>query len=221
MRNVKYLRRKVKKILQIKLLLIAILFGLSITVYSQTLFKDESSVKRYVNTNDSIVEFNALCKEKEIKTKPGCEYLWYKSDKIRKTENGYSGKLLHGQYQVFYYPSMKLKRQGQLKNGLQNGIWKSWYQNSKLRASTSWKNGKLHGTCTYYSDNGDIQKVLNYKHGVLHGNCNYYKAGKLVLTKKFKKSDECIKVKRRQLKPVWFKRKKTIEPEPELNNKET
>jgi antitoxin component YwqK of YwqJK toxin-antitoxin module len=205
-----------------KLSLICVfLIGLSSPALNQKLFKSDATIKRYINTNDSIVEFNVLSFEKQVKTKAECNYNWYQSDRIQQTENGYSGKLLHGLYQVFYYPSMKLKSQGNLKNGLRNGIWKSWYQNSNLKTKNSWKKGKLNGQCFFYNEKGEIAEILNYKNGILHGDCEYYKNGKLVITKKFKNGQEFIKVKRRQLKPFLFKKNKGNKQEPNTINKET
>lgn len=68
-------------------------------------------------------------------------YYWYSADAIHATQGGYSGKLLNGLYNEYYYPDKNLKEQGTFKNGLKEGIWKTWNTNGTLHSITKWKHG--------------------------------------------------------------------------------
>lgn len=67
-------------------------------------------------------------------------YYWYSANIIHNTQGGFSGKLLNGQY-TEYYPDKNLREQGEFKNGLKDGIWKSWNDDGILTATTNWKRG--------------------------------------------------------------------------------
>jgi antitoxin component YwqK of YwqJK toxin-antitoxin module len=71
-------------------------------------------------------------------------YFWYSSNRIHSTQGGYSGRLLNGNYKEFY-PGKALKEEGYFKEGLKDGIWKSWNEYGNLVEQYTWKKGLLSG----------------------------------------------------------------------------
>ena len=72
--------------------------------------------------------------------RPGLCYYWYSANSIHSTQGGFSGQLLNGNY-TEYYADKSLKEQGGFKNGLKDGIWKSWNREGNLLAEIRWKRG--------------------------------------------------------------------------------
>lgn len=118
-------------------------------------------------------------------------YFWYVSNAIHWTQGGFSGHLLHGQYQEFY-ADKNLREQGEFKNGLKDGIWQSWTEAGALKEYVTWKEGQRDGAFELYSSDGVLLQSGQYKKNLLAGKIrNYkgtdsvqivrYKAGKLVI----------------------------------------
>lgn len=51
---------------------------------------------------DSSVKARVLYENKKVTPKPYLMYFWYSSNAIQYTQGSYDGKLLHGEYSVFY-----------------------------------------------------------------------------------------------------------------------
>jgi len=67
-------------------------------------------------------------------------YYWYNANTIHFSQGGFSGNLLNGTY-TEYYLKLNLQKQGNFKNGLKDGKWKSWNEDGTLREISQWKNG--------------------------------------------------------------------------------
>ena len=91
---------------------------------------------------DSTQEIRAqvLAYKTDPKIKNDRYYFWYLKNIIHSTQGGYSGQLLNGHY-VAFYPDKNLKEQGNFKNGLKNGEWKSWNPKGDLTSVTEWNEG--------------------------------------------------------------------------------
>ena len=91
---------------------------------------------------DSTQEIRAqvLAYKTDPKIKNDRYYFWYLKNSIHSTQGGYSGQLLNGHY-VAFYPDKNLKEQGNFKNGLKNGEWKSWNPKGDLTSVTEWNEG--------------------------------------------------------------------------------
>lgn len=68
------------------------------------------------------------------RTNPGLYYYWFKSGRIHKTQGGYYGKLLHGDYKVVDL-DRHLLEEGQFKKGQKTGLWRSWYEDGTLKST--------------------------------------------------------------------------------------
>lgn len=88
-----------------------------------------------------------------------------------------------------YYENGKIKEKGLIQNGLQVGVWKSYYPNTKLKSIgkyklTNWKIStnivRKDSLWKFYFDNGKISSTRFYYDGLPYGIANfYYKDGKI------------------------------------------
>lgn len=97
--------------------------------------------RRWMNQHDTLYSFLTTKPEQPIKTRPDKLYYWFNKDTIMTTIGGYAGRLLDGEYKVFY-PNKTLKEMGNFRLGLKTGIWKIWYPNGNLASMTQWKDGE-------------------------------------------------------------------------------
>lgn len=95
-------------------------------------------------------------------------YYWFSGNQINTTQGGYSGKLLHGEYQDFY-SNKKLKESGDFSKGLKDGIWKTWNENGILNELFTFKNGQRNGVYTKYDQTGGVIEKGSYKNDLLSG----------------------------------------------------
>jgi hypothetical protein len=93
-------------------------------------------------------------------------YFWYSSNRIHSTQGGYSGRLLNGNYKEFY-PGKALKEEGYFKEGLKDGIWKSWNEYGNLVEQYTWKKGLLSGKFIRCDEKGYIRQSGKYRNGIL------------------------------------------------------
>jgi len=128
------------------------------------------------------------------KTNKDKYYYWYQSRTIQQTQGGYSGKLLHGIYSL-YYPNKQLAKQGFYRKGLPNGDWKFWQENNHLSKEEHWKKGRLTGNVNHFDADGHLVKTGKMRDGEWHGK---------VLVKTDADSS---------LQPVYFQQGKTISEE--------
>ena len=117
-----------------------ILFCLfSISVYAQKL-PEYNMNKVRITLPDKIIVAALDPTPANPKIKPVLSYYWYSAGDVHKTQGGFSGKLLSGQYTV-YYLNNNLKEQGIFKGGLKDGIWKEWGEDGLLLKTTTWRKG--------------------------------------------------------------------------------
>lgn len=87
-------------------------------------------------------------------------YFWYRAQRIRETQGGASGELLHGKFEV-YFENKQLKEKGEFKKGLKNGNWKSWFKDGSLKSTTNWSKGRLKAV-NLFADNGELKSKTKY-----------------------------------------------------------
>lgn len=127
----------------------------------------QSAEHREIKTSDERIVLNILVKEKNIKPQAELHYTWFEEGKIKVTQGGFNGKLLHGVYKTFDKEG-NLKMFGQYEKGLKNGVWNTWASDGHLVEKSTWKKGVKHGeTITY--NRGQITQVEKYKGGKLNG----------------------------------------------------
>jgi uncharacterized protein (TIGR02145 family) len=79
-----------------------------------------------------------------------------------------------------YYKNGKLQSVGNLKEGKQDGIWKSYYESGELQFVANFKESKKDGKVEGYYESGKLQSVVNFKDDKLNGKWEiYYESGKL------------------------------------------
>jgi hypothetical protein len=163
-----------------------------------------------INSPDSSVKAFTLNEGTRTKTKEGCIYYWYGNNSIHSTENGFSGRLLHGKYTSFY-PDHNLRSQGMFDHGLKTGTWITWYPTGLVHETFHYSRGKLSGAYEVYDPSGKLLTRIYYRNGARHGKTTFfsqekpdsailYKKGQIVPEKK-QRNDSVRKSK-------WVKREK-------------
>jgi hypothetical protein len=122
---------------------------------------------------DTLYQFYAVTPPKKLKPQQESIYYWYRDDIILITQGGYNGRILHGDFRIFY-PNNNLKENGRYRYGLREGTWKTWRPSGALASVTTWKDGHLHGAFTEFDEKGQKIKDGSYKNGLLSGNLTEY-----------------------------------------------
>lgn len=85
-----------------------------------------------------------------------------------------------------YYEDGALLKEGKLKDGKHDGLWKSYRRNGVLWSEGNFKNGLRNGVTTTYHPNGKIYYLGEYTNGSKSGNWKFYNnEGKLVKEENF------------------------------------
>ncbi len=119
-----------------------------------------------------------------------------------------------GKYKLKYEDGKRVKIEGQVQEGLPEGIWRTYYASGHLESIVHYKNGEVDGKTFFYYDkfpetkkaemnfeedmleglyteywpNGAVKAELEYKNGKLHGKAKYYyPTGKLKIEGKYRK----------------------------------
>ena len=163
-------------------------------------FKSPSEMTRYkivVNMGDLTIKTSVLNSNKKIRPKSGHIYLWYTSNKILETEEGFDGRIVDGQFKVFYIND-QLKEQGTVKNGLRAGRWIYWYSNGRVNEKIRWKKGQKWGEYKLFNNDGELIASGHFKKNRLHGRfVTYDKFGRKIEIKKYRYGCEQKKKKRK------------------------
>lgn len=110
------------------------------------------------------------------------DYYWYSNNQIKITQGGYSGRLLNGNYKIFYL-DRSLKEQGLFENGLKTGMWIKWSQQGKVYERANFKKGLLAGSFFRYNNLGEVLESGNYQDGKMQGVWkSYVKPDSIILT---------------------------------------
>lgn len=164
-----------------------------------------SDYQHRIADQEHTIVFQLQASEVELKfTHPNKKYYWYSSNQIKITQGGYSGKLLNGSYNDFYF-NKALKEQGTFKMGLKVGEWKKWSPQGTLVESANFKEGNLDGTFYRYGLLGEILEESNYKNGKMHGMVKRYIKPDSVVRVKYKNG--IIKKTNPIWRKLWFKKK--------------
>lgn len=141
----------------------------------QNFVKDFLTHKVVVNQeNRSIVAFVKPVKRISLDTDK--HYYWFSPNQISRTQGGFSGKLLNGNYQEFY-ANKQQKESGYINKGLKDGVWKAWDEKGNLKADYTWASGRMNGVYHKYDSVGKVQETGMYKNDLLHGKQKSYTAG--------------------------------------------
>jgi hypothetical protein len=152
---------------------------------------------RIITYPDSIIKMAIWDKQVKSKLVDNYSYYWYYAGTINHNQGGFSGKLIHGNYEVFNI-QQKLITQGNFEYGLKEGEWRYWYENGVLMKRCSYKNGQLNGKFKTYDSSGNLLADMNYVNNMLEGKCLYFSKDSLTI-KKFRKGRDITKKEPRKL----------------------
>lgn len=112
-------------------------------------------------------------------------YFWFYNNTICHNLGGYSGKLLHGKYEVFD-KAKRLVCTGSFKYGLKEGEWIFWFTNGQIKEYIDYKKGKIQGVKKSYDISGNLVSEVRYRNNLPDGNSHYYQKD-TIITKKYRK----------------------------------
>lgn len=123
--------------------------------------------KIFTHTVDQDIRAELQEMDQKLSPKSDRSYFWFGKGRINQTQGGYSGKLLHGEYIVFYKGSKKMAEQGRFEQGLKTGPWLSWNGNGLLKEKSFYKSGFLNGPLVHFDSLGKPLDTLKYRKGML------------------------------------------------------
>jgi hypothetical protein len=115
-------------------------------------FGDPYTIKR-ISDKDFRYEFYTT--DKKVKPKTAKTYYWFKGGLIHEAQGGIAGDLLDDKFTKMYH-SNQLAEQGQFKEGLRVGLWKTWHPNGVLSTTLSYSKGLRSGKYFRYDENGNL-----------------------------------------------------------------
>lgn len=132
-------------------LIAAILLFNNLT-YCQDLFGNGDKTREAIIASiDSTVYLSVLTENpKRFKTELNINYTWYSNKQIHSNIGEYSGKLLHGHYEV-YNTSGALMTKGIYQNGTKTGSWKYYRISGRLKMVEEWDEGEIISRNAYNS----------------------------------------------------------------------
>jgi antitoxin component YwqK of YwqJK toxin-antitoxin module len=122
-------------------------------------FSDPYTIKRISDLN---FRYEFYTTSKKIKPKSNKIYYWFKGGLIHNAQAGVAGELLNEKFTKMYH-SNQLAEQGEFKNGLKVGLWKTWHPNGIVETTQYWDNGLKKGLFYHYDKNGDVIEKGNFK----------------------------------------------------------
>lgn len=196
-----------------------ILFILAVCFSATDLYSQDQYNLRSVNINsgDSTIKtYASNSVPKKFKKLINVPYYWYYSGKIRMNYGSYSGKLIHGKYEVFD-KNYKLLKQGNFEYGLKQGEWNEWYPNGHKKEISFYKRGMMEGELLSFDERGILLSKQSFHKGILDGKSYFYSVDTTVV-KEYKKGKEVIKTKTNIKKPQKQNIKPTKEDRKKVEN---
>ncbi|HTF05150.1 MAG TPA: hypothetical protein VK826_14075 [Bacteroidia bacterium] len=173
------------------LIYFSLLISTGTLCHGRTNFHKLTTSPIYINTPDSSVKAYTLNAGTSTKTREGRIYYWYGNNSIHSTENGFSGRLLHGKYTSFY-PDHNLRSQGEFDHGVKTSTWKTWYSTGAIHETFHYSRGKLDGAYEVYDPSGKLLLRIYYRNGARHGKTTFFSQ---------EKSDSVIRYKKGHIVP--------------------
>lgn len=185
------------------ILLFLLLFSVvQCVAQSYSLGTDE--YKHQINFSDHRLVFQLQSSGLNLKaTNFDKTYHWYSNNQLKTTQGSYSGKLLHGLYNDFYFNN-SLKEQGQFEMGLKVGEWRKWTLQGLLTERINFNKGILNGPFYKYDALGKLLEKGYYKNGKIEGKLTRYFAQDSISIVRYKKG--VVKVPRNNWLKGWLKK---------------
>lgn len=77
-------------------------------------------------------------------------------------------------HEIHYYPGKKKYIEGDVKNNLRNGDWKSYFENGNVQSEVNFVNGKENGKYAVYYENGKLFIEGHFDMGNCIGEWSFY-----------------------------------------------
>lgn len=186
-------------------------------------FSDPYTIKRISDLN---FRYEFYTTEKKVNPRTNKIYFWFKGGLIHNSQAGISGELLHDKF-IKMYHSNQLAEQGEFKNGLKVGLWKTWHPNGVIQTTQHWNNGLKSGKYFRYDENGMVAEKGSYYGGIMTGKWIDYEKKDTLTYKRgavFIKKTKLSKVEKFKLKQESNnadRAKKTLQESEELKNAST
>ncbi|WP_379817179.1 toxin-antitoxin system YwqK family antitoxin [Flavobacterium artemisiae] len=157
--------------------------------------------------SDKNFRYEFYTTEKKVNPKINKTYSWFKGGLIHEAQGGIGGDLLNDKF-VKMYHSNQLAEQGEFKNGLRVGLWKTWYQNGVLATTQIWSKGERNGKFFRYNETGSLLEYGKYSSNLKSGRWTNaeskeiitYKKGVIVKEKQIFTKSEKYKAKQDEIK---------------------
>ena len=189
-----------------------ILLFLTFTLVS---FADPYTIKR-ISDKDFRYEFYTT--DKKINPKQDKTYYWFKGGLIHEAQGGFAGVLLHDKFTKMYH-SNQLAEQGQFKDGLRIGLWKTWHPNGTLATTLTYNKGLRHGKYFRYDENGNLVENGAFRSNLKTGKWTNTENKEITTYKKgviIKQKETFTKSEKYRIKQESTKLEKTRETQKEL-----
>lgn len=186
-------------------------------------FSDSYSIKKISDQN---FRYEFYTTGNKVSPKKSKIYYWFKGGVIHSSQAGITGELLDDKF-IKMYHSNQLAEQGEFKNGLKVGLWKTWHPNGKIQTIQYWSNGLKSGDYYCYDENGVMTVKGKFNHDIQIGKwIDYTKQDTLVYRKgivvvKKTKVSKVEKFKLNQEVIIANRKKKTEEVTERLQNANT
>ncbi|MFL9843560.1 toxin-antitoxin system YwqK family antitoxin [Flavobacterium rhizosphaerae] len=126
----------------------------------------DTSLKKRISDENYRYEFYTT--NKKVSPRSDRNYYWFKGGRIHQSEEGVAGELLHDEFLKFYH-SNQLAESGLFKNGLREGVWKTWFEDGTLQSVADWHKGQKDGKSQEFDKNGDLLETGRYRNNKKHG----------------------------------------------------
>lgn len=134
------------------------LYIVIILAFTLISFSDPYTIKRIT---DKEFRYEFYTTDKKIEPKIAKTYYWFKGGLIHEAQGGIAGDLLNDKF-IKMYHSNQLAEQGQFKNGLRVGKWKTWYSNGVLSTTLNYSKGLKSGKFFRYDELGTLIEQGKY-----------------------------------------------------------
>jgi hypothetical protein len=135
---------------------------------------------------DSTIVFHVEAISENHKPDFSRRYFWFHQGELKNTQGNFTGKLLHGTYEMFDRNGTMLGK-GNFDNGLMDDDWLTWYDNGNIKARYYWKNGERIGNFREFDRQGRTTKKGKFRNGYLTGKVLYFENGVEVRKEKYRK----------------------------------
>jgi antitoxin component YwqK of YwqJK toxin-antitoxin module len=128
-----------------------------------------------------------------VKDGNGKYYLFYENGRLQ-IEGNFKNGLKEGEWRSFYENADDLEK-NIYKDGKLNGLSEAWYENGVAQVTGIFINDKREGEWIWYSENGNVTSIVNFINGKKEGTQKFWNNFNTLLKEEIYKNGELIKVR--------------------------